>query len=177
MVGVFFALLLSCVIIVAGVYKYNPDKRIIDTTITKELKDKPSNDTVCCMQVHKAESTPTVITETKYYNTNGILLYASILVFIILSLWGTFTVLLKVLKSENEISSKILDVQKDIYKETQMWELTKQKKEYEFYEKIALYKPCNGLEKSYKETELDFKIIEFEKIEKEKLQLKKDNKN
>ena len=46
-----------------------------------------------------------------------------------LSLWGSFTVLLKVLKSENEINSKILDVQKDIYKEQQMTVISNNKKE------------------------------------------------
>lgn len=128
--GVFIALLFSCAIIVVGFIKYNPDKPIIDkTVVTKDLNDKPSCKTTCCALSHKMESAPVEITETYYNNSANLLLYTSILVFMFLSLWGTFTFLFKVLKSESEINFKILDVQKDIFKEQQMTAISNGKKE------------------------------------------------
>lgn len=92
-------------------------------------------------------------------NTSTVLFYCCILVFIALSLWGAFTMLFKVLKYENDMKSKILDMQKDICKEELMWELTKKKKEFEHDNK-------------YKE--LEFRIKEFDEFEKKHKQFEHD---
>lgn len=67
--------------------------------------------------------------------------------------------LFKVLKYENDMKSKILDMQKDICKEELMWELTKKKKEFEHDNK-------------YKE--LEFRIKEFDEFEKKHKQFEHD---
>lgn len=77
----------------------------------------------------------TSITANKISYTTAILLYCCILVFIAVSLSGSFIILLKVLKFEHDMKSKILDVQKEIYKEKQMWKLANEKKQQEFEDK------------------------------------------
>lgn len=120
LIGVFFALLLSCGLIRFGLCKYNPEEPMVTKTIeTKELGDKPAYDTACCMLSHKVVKTPVETTETDYDNTACVLLYVSIMIFMFLSLWGAFAFLLKALKSEHEINSKILVVGLDIYKEVE----------------------------------------------------------
>ncbi len=156
LIGVFFALLLSCGLIRLGLCKYNPEEPIVAKTIeTKELGDKPAYDTACCMLSHKVVKTPVETTETDYDNTACVLLYVSIMIFMILSLWGAFAFLLKALKSEHEINSKILTIGLEIYKEEQMWKLTKEKKEYEL---------------GSKEKELEYRKREFEELEKVKME-------
>lgn len=173
--GVLIALLLSCATIVVGLIKYNPDKPIIDkTVVTKELNEKPFCKTTCCKLLHNVESASFKITETNYDNSANLLLYASILVFMFLSLWGTFTVLLKVLKSESEINSKIIDVEKEIYKEKQMWELAKLKNEHELEENKKI-REHNDAEIEYKKKEIGLRKEEFDSIEKVKLEMKYDH--
>lgn len=126
LVGVLFALLLSCGLICLGVCKYNPQEPIVAKTIvTEEQNSKPISDTACSMLSHKVGSTPAKVTETDYDNSANIILYISILSFMILSLWGAFAILLKALKSEHEINSKILDAKLYLYKELTMKEVTK----------------------------------------------------
>lgn len=127
LVGVLFALLLSCGLICFGLCKYNPKGHIVAKTIvTEELNGKSVSDTSsCCMLSHKVGSTPAKVTETDYDNSANIILYISILAFMILSLWGAFAILLKALKSEHEINSKILDAKLYLYKELTMKEVTK----------------------------------------------------
>lgn len=136
-IGVLLALVLSCVIIIIGLNddKSGTAKQRLDKSI-EAITNTPPSDTACCAWHHKTKSIPIEITEKDYNNTDNTILYISILAFILLSLCGTFTVLLKVLKSENDINSKILDIQKDIYKEKQMWELMKEKKQQESKELI-----------------------------------------
>ena len=87
LVGVFFALLLSCGLICFGLYKYNPEEPIIAEAIeTKELGDQPVCSAACCMLSHKEVRTPVEITETDYDNTACVLLYVSIMIFMFLSL-------------------------------------------------------------------------------------------
>ena len=120
LIGVFFALLLSCGLIRFGLCKYNPEEPIVAKTIeTKELGDQPVCSAACCMLSHKEVRTPVEITETDYDNTACVLLYVSIMIFMFLSLGGAFAILLKVLKAEHEINSKILVVELDIYKEVE----------------------------------------------------------
>lgn len=61
-----------------------------------------------------------------------LILNISFLLFVSITLWGTFTLLFKIFKSEGEVNTKILEKQLELFKETQMWELTKQKKPFEF---------------------------------------------
>lgn len=100
-------------------------------------KDTSSvSDTTSSKSPAKASMTQKDISRKIYVtDTSVILLYCCILVFIAFSLWGAFTILLKVLKFENDMKSKILDVQKEIYKEEQMWAVAKQKKQQEFEDK------------------------------------------
>ena len=61
--------------------------------------------------------------------TTNVMLYICILAFISLSIWGTLSMLITAIKSENEINNKILDMQKNLYTENQMIEIIKKKKE------------------------------------------------
>ena len=113
-------------------------------------------------------SPPTNTTQDDYSIAPCMLMYIGILVVVSFSLWGLFTALFKVLKSEHEMNSKLFDVQKDIYKETQMWELTKQKKEQENNtSKVSEKDSSPKIDK-----EVQKRIDEFENIEKVKLELK-----
>ena len=169
--GVLFVLLLSFALIVVGLCKYKSEESIAAKTITtKDLSDKPACGAACCMLSHKVVKTPVEITETSYDNTANILLYVSVLVFMFLSLWGTFTILLKALKSENEINSKILDVKLGVYKEGQMWELTKEKKDLD----LKLEKDSD-IGRKYRELETKKLVAEYEQNEKQRLAMKKDN--
>jgi len=182
LIGVFFALLLSCGLIRFGLCKYNPEEPIVAKTIeTKELGDKPAYDTACCMLSHKVVKTPVETTETDYDNTACVLLYVSIMIFMFLSLWGAFAFLLKALKSEHEINSKILTIGLEIYKEEQMWKLTKEKKEYELGSKEKeleyrkrefeeLEKVKTEFEAGLKDEELEYRKREFEELEKVKME-------
>lgn len=138
--GVCIALVFSCAMICGAVfYCCNSEKPILTKkTVVKELKnmqpevDKQSApDTTRDIAPCKVGCRPVVVSEECYDNIAVVLLCAGILAFVILSLWGAFTILLNVIKYENEFNAKILDVQKDLYKEMQMWELTKQKKLFE----------------------------------------------
>ena len=172
LVGVLFALLLSCGLICFGLCKYNPKEHIVAKTIvTEELNGKSVSDTSsCCMLSHKVGSTPAKVTEKDYDNSANIILYISILAFMILSLWGAFAILLKALKSENEINSKILDVKLGVYKEGQMWELTKEKKDLD----LKLEKDSD-IGRKYRELETKKLVAEYEQNEKQRLAMKKDN--
>lgn len=164
LVGVLFALLLSCGLICLELCKYNPQETIVAKTIvTEEQNGKPVSDTACCMLSHKVGSTPAKVTETDYDNSANIILYISILAFMILSLWGAFAILLKALKSEHEINSKILDTKLGIYKEEDMWKLTMQKKDFD----IKLEKDTD-LGRKYRE-------LEIKKMDAEYRQNLKDN--
>lgn len=126
LIGVFVAMSLSCFLIYIGFDKYN---------------------------LLKVDSPHVVVTEAMYNNIASILLYASILVFISFTMWGTFTILLKVLRTEEELNAKLFKIQEELFKETQMWEITKLKKDKEM---------------ELKEKELEYKIVEFERLEKMK---------
>ena len=104
---------------------------------------------------HPAKNTPIKVNEeiSTYSYAPGILMCTGIIAFVALSLCGAFTMLSKVLTSENELNSRIFDLHKDIYKEREMWELAKEKKEREL---------------DYKHKELAYKIQEWEKFEKVK---------
>lgn len=176
LIGVLLSLILSCGLIYHGMCIYDSKDSVLDNTTTtkyvpiKQICAKQHADTTtCCKVLYGVESVPEVVTENNYNNATNVLLCISALIFIILALWGTFTFLVKVLKSEQEINSKLFELYKDIYKETKMWELTKQKNEYE-NEKFKSLKPQ---EKSFKEIELDLKIKEFQEIEQKKILLKK----
>lgn len=139
LVGVAIVLFLSFTLVCIGLCKFNPEKVVLEKTIVTKGLDNiqlnilrvPLDTTSNCILPIDIETIPVVETENVYNNTISVLLYTSILLFIVLSLWGTFTILLKVLKSEHEINSKILDVELKIYNEQQMWEITKQKNKTE----------------------------------------------
>lgn len=120
------------------------------------------------------EPIKTIESTATYSNTQLILSYICILVFVSLSLWGTFTILLKALKFENNLYIKIFDLKKDIYKEAEMWELTLKKKEYESKEKEQIL-DYRMKELAYKKNELEFRKDEFNSIEKVKLEITKRN--
>lgn len=103
-------------------------------------KDAPissnSSDTTSSKSPEKASRNLIYISKSVHVtDASVILLYCFILVFIALSLWGAFMMLFKVLKFEHDMKSKILDVQKEIYKEEQMWELARKRKQQEFKDK------------------------------------------
>ena len=97
---------------------------------------------------HPAKKAPAKVNGeiSTYTYTPGILMFIAIIAFVALSLCGSFAMLSKVLTSENELNSKIFDLHRDIHKEREMWELAKEKKEQE----------------------LDYRIREWEKLEKVK---------
>ena len=169
-------LFLSFVLVNKGVNKINSEKGILEkTVVTKGLDnvqlnilEVPLDTTSNCILPIDIETIPVVETENVYNNTISVLLYTSILLFIVLSLWGTFTVLLKVLKSEHEINSKILDVELKIYNEQQMWKISEQKNNYE----NEISKEKASSEKEEKDNDLTRRIWEFNEIEKIKLELK-----
>ena len=153
LIGVLLSLLLSCGLIYHGMCIYDSkDSVLYNTTTTKYVPinqicaKQHADTTACCKVLCKVESVPEVVTENNYNNATKVLLCISALIFIILALLGAFTFLVKVLKSEQEINSKLFELYKDIYKETEMWNLTKQKKEYELKEKFELLKPNKNLE-------------------------------
>lgn len=138
----FCALLFSFVLMLLGIYNVDSTTLSHASTVTKDNLyihhicgvAKPNTikaDTIVCHGPFVTKDQPVVTTDKEYSNISCVLMYIGILVFISLALWGAFTSLFKILKYEHEMNSKLLDVQKDIYKETQMWELTKEKKEYE----------------------------------------------
>lgn len=137
LLGLLLALLLSCALIYHGMRIYDSKKPAFNNiTITKYVpvdqictKQHSVSTTTCCKISPIAERVPAVVTEEVYNNTVNVLLCVSALMFIIFALWGAFTFLFKVLKSEHEIELKVLDVELEIYKEKEMWELTKNKKE------------------------------------------------
>lgn len=102
-----------------------------------QKKDTSSvSDTTSSKSPAKASMTQKDISRKIYViDTSVILLYCCILVFIAFSLWGAFTILFRALKFENDMKSKILDVQKEIYKEEQMWAVASKKKQQEFEDK------------------------------------------
>ena len=129
-------LFLSFVLVNKGINKINSEKGILEkTVVTKGLDNVQLNilkvplDTSNYILPIEVETVPVIATEENYNNTANVLLCVSALMFIILALWGAFTFLFKVLKSEHEIELKVLDVELEIYKEKEMWELTKNKKE------------------------------------------------
>lgn len=130
---VVFAVCVSFALLGVGLWVYcksipsEPSLKKQTESICNASKNVETN----CCRVQKEEPSPSCVIEYRYDNTSRLLLYGSILVFISLSLWGTFTILLKVLKSEHEINSKILDVELKIYNEQQMWKITKQKNKTE----------------------------------------------
>lgn len=113
-------LVLSFVLVGYGIYKYPPSK--CKTKYYTELTTYESNNVVKSLPVRVFEES---------YNHVVWFLTLCILACVVTFLWGAFTVLFKVLKSEHEMNSKLLDVQNNIYKETQMWELEKLKKTFE----------------------------------------------
>lgn len=136
--GVAIVLALSFVLVNKGTNKINSEKGILEKTIeTKGLDNVQLNilkvplDTSNCILPIEVETEPVIATEENYNNTANVLLCVSALMFIILALWGAFTFLFKVLKSEHEIKLKVLDVELKIYNEQQMWEITKQKNNHE----------------------------------------------
>lgn len=129
---------LSCVMIFVIFSVYTPDKRLLNKkTVSRELCEAPKNDaatsadTVCCTMPLKPACGPVVIYEESYNNAESILFYIIVLIFVMLSVSGSFTMLFKTLRFENECKAKIFEVRKDLYKELQLWELTKQKKIFE----------------------------------------------
>lgn len=105
-------------------------------------------------------------------DTTDILSYCCLLVFIVLSLCGSFTLLCKILKYEHGMKCKILDVQKEIYREELMWELTKKKKEWELNNKSTE----NEQNLKYKYNELKFETQKFNDLEKRRQQLQFEHK-
>ncbi len=93
---------------------------------TAQMDYKVSSDTTLNATLN-IQQTPIEITDKHCCRITDILPYIGIIVFVVLSLWGAFTVLLKTLKYENEMNVKIFDVHKDIYKETQFRELVSKK--------------------------------------------------
>jgi hypothetical protein len=169
---VVLAMLLSFGLVGWGVYKFNEyspkNQNKTETQLTQHQCCVQKTDTITSKKTCAAEYVPIKIIEEDYTNAPMVLMYLSMLVFISISLWGSFTALFKVLKSEHEMNSILFDIQKDIYKETQMWELTKQKKELENNTSKASEK-----DNSPKiDKEVQKRIDEFEKIEKVKLELK-----
>lgn len=124
-----------------------------------QKKDTSSvSDTTNSKSPAKASMTQNNISGKIYVtDTSVILLYCCILVFIAFSLGGAFTMLFKVMKFENDMRAKILDVQKEIYKEKQMWELATEKKLQEFKDK---------------EQELSLNKRAWDELEKERTNLK-----
>ena len=171
----FYALVFSFVLVFWGICKMESATLSHESTVTKDSlymhhicgvakTNTIKADTIVCYGPFVTKDQPVVTTDKVYSNISCVLMYISILVFISLALWGAFTSLFKILKYEHEMNSKLLDVQKDIYKETQMWELTKEKKEYENNNQTN--------DSSKKDKEIQRRIQEFEKIEKVKLELK-----
>lgn len=107
-------------------------------------------DTTCKKKPFEVKSVQKKYTEYSYSITIAVLSYGSIILFITLSLTGAFYILVKAHKSEYDANSKILDIQKDLYKEYQMWELVKMKNQQDFEDK---------------EKKLQFKIKEFNDYE------------
>ena len=168
-------LFLSFVLVNKGVNKINSEKGILEkTVVTKGLDNVQLNilkvplDTSNYILPIEVETVPVIATEENYNNTANVLLCVSALMFIILALWGAFTFLLKVLKSEHEINSKILDVELKIYNEQQMWKISEQKNNYE----NEISKEKASSEKEEKDNDLTRRIWEFNEIEKIKLELK-----
>ena len=154
-IGVLVALILSWCLIVIGVFCYppkTPQKQIRKELVTKHNECiKQYSQIVCCRSQQKGDNVPVMITEVHYDAAPRALFYCCVLVFMALSLWGTFAALLKVLKSENDVNIKTIDMMSRLYEECQMWKLTKEKKEYEL---------------NSKEKELDYKIRKFNELEK-----------
>ncbi len=171
----FYTLLFSFVLVLLGICKMEPATLSHESIVTKDSLyihhicgatkiDTIKADTIVCYGPFVTKDLPIVTMDKVYSNISCVLMYIGILVFISLALWGAFTSLFKILKYEHEMNSKLLDVQKDIYKETQMWELTKEKKNYENNNKTN--------DSSETDKEIQRRIQEFEKIEKVKLELK-----
>ena len=163
---VFFSLLLSFVLLGLCVYKSNDISSKIENKTETQFKQHIScaqnSDTITCKNLSVTKNEPIKIIEEDYSMLPYVFLYISVLVVVSLFLWGTFKALFMVLKSENDLNSKIRDVRMDIYKENQMWELTKLKNDFE----------ANNKQNSEKDNKLKDKIEEFEKIEKVKLDMK-----
>lgn len=137
LLGLLLTLLLSCALICHGGCKYESKNPILNKEVITEyapidqvcVNQHPVSTTTCCKISCRAERVPATVTEKDYNNTVNILLCVSALIFVILALWGTFTFLLRVLKSEQEINSKVLSVELDIYKEQKMAAISHGKKE------------------------------------------------
>lgn len=56
-----------------------------------------------------------------------VLFYLAFLIIVLTGLGGYFSILHRVIKSENEMRSKLFETQKDLYREIKMWELAKAK--------------------------------------------------
>lgn len=137
-----------------------------ETEYVQDMSYSQEAETIAYESSNKTKMEPIKVTEEVY--SINILWYINIIVFVSFSLCGAFTVLLKALKFENEMNSRLMDVQNDIYKETEMWKLAKQKKEYE--SNTSKVSELNDSPK--KDKEVQKKIDEFEGIEKVKLELK-----
>lgn len=163
---VFGALFLSFKAIIYSMDGTPMIKSKSETEYVQDMSNSQEAETIAYESSNKTKREPIKVTEEVY--SINILWYINIIVFVSFSLWGAFTVLLKALKFENEMNSKLMDVQKDIYKETEMWKLAKQKKEYE----SNTSKVSELNDSSKKDKEVQKKIDEFEGIEKVKLELK-----
>lgn len=136
LVGVAVVWVLSFILVNNAIDKFNTEKGVLEKKIvTKGLDNVQLNilnvplDTSNCILPIELETIPVVETEIVYNNSISVLLHISIILFIVLVLWGAFTFLFKVLKSEHEINSKVLDVELDIYKEQKMAYISNGKKE------------------------------------------------
>ena len=177
-IGVCIALALSFTIICCLIQdKHNDGKLLKPTITTSEIQhfSTSTSDSLNCKLPTKIEN----ITEKSYNNTPIILLYVSVSLFVFLALYGSFSILVKVLKSENELNTKIFDLEKELYKENKIWELTCAKKEYD-----SLKDEEKKIEKSIKKKheELDYakEVFEYKKANPEfdlKKYLGKDSEN
>lgn len=111
------ALVFSFVLLGCGIYKYGPD----EYKVKKVTESDVIENTVLtsCHPTKVTESLPVTVSEESYSPVIWIQTVC-VLAFVSFSLWGAFTVLLKVLKSEYDVNMKILEVLKDVYKEEEM---------------------------------------------------------
>ena len=127
------AVLLSFVLVWVCLCKYDSYKPTLQQEVitnclsgTQQAAGQPC-EMANCKMMKSANRPPMSVTKKSYNNTVGVLLCCGIIVFVAVSLWGAFTMLFKVLKSERDVNAEMLSVYKYIYKEMQMWELAKQK--------------------------------------------------
>ena len=172
--GVTIVLTLSFVLVNKGINKINSEKGILEKTVVTQGLDnvrlnilKVPLDSSNCILPIEVETVPIIATEENYNNTANVLLCVSALMFIILALWGAFTFLLKVLKSEHEINSKVLDVELGIYKEEQMRQIADRKNDKEYNDKIRELNSAEN-QRGLKYLELNYKKEEFNGLEKVK---------